>query len=116
MVLFAIGVIFVLAVFVAVLGRLIRNRREISTVTCPENHRRALVVLHRSPDGAGYDAVAHCSLWHDGQVDCGQRCLGIDSPARMSSRQRSRVPSIVPNASRRSRQPGTEKWMWSPIG
>ena len=73
--LFVVSVIFVFAVFIALLGRLARRRRSIRTVTCPENRRRALVVLERWPDGAGYGIVVHCSRWHDGTLDCGQRCL-----------------------------------------
>ena len=74
-VLCAVSIIFVLGVLAVLLGRLTRNRREIFKVTCPENHGRALVIMHQSPDGAGYDAVSHCSRWHDGRLDCGQRCL-----------------------------------------
>ena len=71
----AVSLIFVFAVFAALLGRFMRKRREIRSVTCPENRRHALVILQRSPDGAGFDIVVDCSRWHDGTLDCGRRCL-----------------------------------------
>jgi hypothetical protein len=66
--------IFVFVVFAALLVRLMRRRREMHAITCPENRRPALVVVQRSPD-VGDDAVVDCSRWHDGKRDCSQRCL-----------------------------------------
>ena len=73
--LFAASVIFVFAVFAMLLRRLTRTRREMLGLACPVDRRRALVVVQRSADGPWYDRVVHCSKWHDGQVDCGQRCV-----------------------------------------
>jgi membrane protein implicated in regulation of membrane protease activity len=71
----AVSVVFVFAVFAMLLRRLTRTRREIRTVTCPVAHRRALVIVQRSADGAAYDVAVHCSQWHDGKLDCGQQCV-----------------------------------------
>jgi hypothetical protein len=71
--LFVASVVFVFTVFALLLGRM-RKRREIRRITCPVNHRRSLVIVQRSADRTG-DLAVHCSQWHDGKLDCGQRCL-----------------------------------------
>jgi len=88
MVMCALAVAFVTAVFVAILARRVRSRREIRALTCPENHRRALVVLQRSPDGVDHDRVVRCSRWHDGELDCGERCLPRLARSSASARRR----------------------------
>ena len=72
----AIAVVLVLDVFLARLGDILRKRRLIRTVMCPENDDRpALVVVDRSLGAADSHVVAHCSRWHDRRLDCGERCL-----------------------------------------
>jgi hypothetical protein len=67
----ALSVAFVFAVFAVLWHRILRRRRALRAVTCPENGRPSLVVLR--PDG---DGVTDCSRWHDGKLDCGERCVG----------------------------------------
>jgi hypothetical protein len=79
--LFAVAAIFLLAVFGLLLGRLARDTREIRTLTCPEDQRRALVLIRSSKFPAGR-AIAECSRWHDRRLPCGERCLGV-APAHV---------------------------------
>lgn len=72
--LFVASLIFVLAAFAAMLGRMACSRRNICRVTCPENRRPALVVVRPSPDPA-HATIAYCSRWRDQPLACAQRCL-----------------------------------------
>jgi hypothetical protein len=73
---------FVVVVLLVLLVTRRRRRREILRVTCPENQGRATIVVDPSPDDGSHDAVVRCSRWHDGRLDCGERCVRETDAAR----------------------------------
>ena len=76
MVIFAISLIFLLTVFLGLLVRLTRERREFWTVHCPDGGGRALVVIRRAAEGPESDAVTECSRWHGRRPHgCDRRCV-----------------------------------------
>jgi len=89
-VMFAASLVFVLAVFVAIFVRVMRERREFRVIECPDDRRRALIVVNRAAEGSEYDAVTDCSRWHGGKPPaCEGRCLasaaeGSGAPARFA--------------------------------
>jgi hypothetical protein len=73
LVLLAVCLLFVFAVFTVLIARFTTRPRRLRRVICPEDGRRALVLVRQFSDGRA--AVGDCSNWHDGKLDCGRGCV-----------------------------------------